>query len=79
MTASQTTGQIWLTLEQLCDRLQVPESTVRWWRNTRTGPPAVRVGRWLRYRLTDVEKWEASLEAATEPEARHSRRLATGA
>lgn len=51
----------WLTLEQLCERLQVPVSTARAWRVQRNGPPAVKVGRFLRYRLEDVKRWEASL------------------
>lgn len=55
------TAAPWLTLEQLCDRLQVPVTTVRWWRTQRTGPPAVKIGRFLRYRLADVERWEESL------------------
>ncbi len=57
----------WLTMEQLCDRLQIPVTTARWWRTRKSGPPAVKVGRFLRYRLSDVEQWEASLCDSREP------------
>lgn len=57
---SQVTSP-WLTMEQLCDRLQIPITTARYWRIRNYGPPAVRVGRCLRYRLSDVQEWESSL------------------
>lgn len=37
--------------------LGVPVTTLRQWRHKRTGPRASKVGRHLRYRWSDVEKW----------------------
>lgn len=49
-----------LTQAELAARLGVPEDTVKRWRRTRTGPPFFRAGRHVRYRETEVEKWEQS-------------------
>jgi excisionase family DNA binding protein len=46
-----------LTTAQLSERLQVSESTLRRWRTEGTGPSVVRVGRAVRYRWRDVERW----------------------
>lgn len=51
---------MFLSNEQLAERYGVPLATVRKWRHERTGPPAVKVGRHVRYRLADVEAWEAA-------------------
>ena len=42
---------------ELADFLGIPVSTLYAWRYTRTGPPGFRVGRHLRYRRTDIERW----------------------
>lgn len=39
----------------------IPISTLYAWRHRRLGPPAIRVGRHLRYRPEDVEQWIDSL------------------
>jgi excisionase family DNA binding protein len=50
------TGQL-LTAEQLADRWQVPKSHV--YRLTRDGAiPAVSLGRYYRYRLDQIERFE---------------------
>jgi hypothetical protein len=58
----------WLTVQQLSDRLQVPVKTLRDWRYHGYGPPGVKFGTArcspIRYRLSDVEKWERSAELA---------------
>lgn len=46
-----------LSTEQLAKALQVPITTLYQWRYKREGPPAMRVGRHLRYRMADVERW----------------------
>lgn len=46
-----------LTPVEVADWLQVPLSTLRIWRHRREGPPAVKVGRLLRYRTGAVEAW----------------------
>jgi excisionase family DNA binding protein len=37
--------------------LGVPKATLYAWRYRREGPPAVRVGRHLRYRWSDLDRW----------------------
>jgi excisionase family DNA binding protein len=42
---------------QLAEYLDVPITTLYHWRQQREGPPAFKVGKHLRYRASDVEKW----------------------
>jgi len=53
-----------LTSTQVAEHLQVPTRTLEAWRYTGTGPTFVRVGKYVRYRHTDVDAWVASQEAA---------------
>jgi excisionase family DNA binding protein len=54
------TGRL-LTAEQLAERWQVPKSHV--YRLTRDGAiPAVKLGRYYRYRLDQVERFELGAE-----------------
>ena len=46
-----------LTVEDLADYLDVPVATIYAWRYRRQGPPGFRVGRYLRFRRSDVERW----------------------
>ncbi len=46
-----------LSVEQLAQILGVPEATVRQWRYLGTGPRGIRVGRYVRYRPSDVQRW----------------------
>jgi len=46
-----------LSVDELAELLGVPRCTVYRWSSDRTGPPAYRVGRFLRYRPTEVESW----------------------
>ncbi len=46
-----------LTVEELAGYLDVPVATVYAWRHHRQGPPGFRVGRHLRFRWSDVERW----------------------
>ena len=43
--------------QQVADYLQVPVKTLAQWRYIGTGPRFVRIGRFVRYRWADVEKW----------------------
>lgn len=52
-----------LTVDDLAERYQVPVATVRYWRHLGTGPKAVKIGRFVRYRLEDVLAWERQLQA----------------
>ena len=46
--------------EDLAEREGVPVETVYLWNRKRTGPPYMRIGRHVRYRLADVIAWEKS-------------------
>lgn len=52
----------YLTTEQVADMFQVPVATVRDWRYKETGPPAIRVGKYVRYPANAVEEWVEGLE-----------------
>jgi excisionase family DNA binding protein len=60
-----------LSVAQLAGRLQVPEQTLYGWRYKGEGPRAIKVGRHLRYRRSDVEKW---LEEHEDRESSENRR-----
>ena len=46
-----------LTEQELAALLKVSVRTVRTWRTEGTGPPALRIGRGVRYRRRDVDAW----------------------
>ena len=46
-----------LTLDDLAEFLEIPVATVHPWRYRQEGPPGFRVGRHLRFRWSDVERW----------------------
>ncbi len=48
-----------LSPDDLARREQVPIQTVYRWNSEGTGPPRLKLGRHVRYRLADVEAWEA--------------------
>jgi excisionase family DNA binding protein len=45
------------TLLEVAAFLQVPPKTLYRWRSVGDGPPALKLGRHLRYRWADVEAW----------------------
>ncbi|MET9735655.1 helix-turn-helix domain-containing protein [Streptomyces sp. NPDC006458] len=47
------------TAEEVSAFLQIPVATLYQWRHRHEGPPAVRVGRYLRFDWDDVESWWA--------------------
>jgi predicted DNA-binding transcriptional regulator AlpA len=53
---------VWLTAAELADRLKVAQSTLWQWNLRNYGPPAVRIGGKLRYRVEAVEAWEKEQE-----------------
>jgi excisionase family DNA binding protein len=42
---------------EVSEYLEIPETTIRIWRHRKVGPPWFRVGRHVRYRWTDIERW----------------------
>ena len=52
-------GPVWLTRLEFAQRERVPVKTVAEWAYKHTGPPFAKFGRHARYRLTDIELWEA--------------------
>ena len=53
-----------LSVEEVADLLAVPKRTLYMWRLKGAGPRAIPVGRYLRYRPSEVEDWLTS-QAAT--------------
>lgn len=41
--------------DEVSERLQVPVATLYRWRSTNYGPPAIKVGKHLRYRQSDID------------------------
>ncbi len=58
-------GDKHLSPEDLARREGVPLQTVYGWNKTRTGPRFMKIGRHVRYRLVDVERWEDSRAIGT--------------
>ena len=47
-----------LMLEEVAERLRVPEATLRFWRHKGdTGPRSAKIGRRVVYRESDVNAW----------------------
>jgi excisionase family DNA binding protein len=46
-----------VTIEELARILRVPKATVYRWRSTGDGPKGYTIGRYVRFRWTDVEIW----------------------
>lgn len=54
--------EVWLTPEQLAERIQRPVRTIRNWREAKVqrGPVGTKLGGRIRYRLSDVQAWESA-------------------
>ncbi len=46
-----------LTVGDLAELLQIPAKTIYTWRYKGIGPPAVPMGKYLRFRVEDVAAW----------------------
>ncbi len=46
-----------LTTVEVADYLQIPVATIHRWRYVGTGPPAIRIGRHLRFDSDDLADW----------------------
>jgi predicted DNA-binding transcriptional regulator AlpA len=61
-TASQET---FLSVDDLAARYDVEKQTVYHWNHQRRGPRFIKVGRFPRYRLSDVIAWEEARASDT--------------
>jgi predicted DNA-binding transcriptional regulator AlpA len=59
----------WLSRQQLADRYGLPVKTPAQWASKGTGPRYARIGRHVRYRLSDVIAWEAERFESHAPRA----------
>lgn len=53
------------TTIEVSEYLAVPVSTIHRWRYVGTGPPAIRIGRHLRFDKDDLEHWINEQKKAT--------------
>jgi len=58
-----------LTPDDVVAEWKIPKPTLYRWRTTGYGPPALRVGKHLRYRRSDLEGWLASQTDSPRPAA----------
>lgn len=56
-------GGVFLTEAELASRWRHSRRSVQRWREDGNGPPWVRIGRRIVYRITDVEAFEADRES----------------
>jgi predicted DNA-binding transcriptional regulator AlpA len=57
---SNDTNEQWLSRQDLADRYGLLVKTLAQWASKGTGPPYARMGRHVRYRLSDVTAWETA-------------------
>lgn len=57
MSRSDDAEQLW-TPDRLAEHLGVPAATLAKWRHAQTGPRYLRMGKHVRYRPSDVRRWE---------------------
>ena len=53
-----TSEDFWLTRPETAMRLKLPPKTLAEWASKGKGPKFVKIGRFARYRLSDVIAWE---------------------
>ncbi|MFQ6396663.1 helix-turn-helix domain-containing protein [Nocardia sp. KC 131] len=49
---------VWLSTDELAARLKIPAKTLAVWASAGRGPRYARIGRYRRYRLSDLLEWE---------------------
>jgi excisionase family DNA binding protein len=48
----------WLSTDDVAERLKIPKKTLAAWASAGRGPRFARMGRYRRYRLSDLLAWE---------------------
>jgi hypothetical protein len=70
-TVGNSVNERWPSRQDLADRYGLPGKRLAQWASKGTGPPYARMGRHVRYRLSDVIDWETAriddLSEAGEP------------
>jgi hypothetical protein len=61
MSSTLDSDPLW-DVDQVATYLNVPKRTLYRWRTLGYGPPGKRVGRYLRYRASEVIGWFSTLE-----------------
>jgi excisionase family DNA binding protein len=51
---------VWLSTDEVAERLKIPKKTLASWAAAQRGPRFARMGRYRRYRLSDLLAWEQS-------------------
>ncbi|WP_327097336.1 helix-turn-helix domain-containing protein [Nocardia vinacea] len=49
---------VWLSTDDVAERLKIPKKTLAAWASAGRGPRFARMGRYRRYRLSDLLAWE---------------------
>ena len=54
----EASSDYFLTRQEVADRLKVPAKTLAVWASAGKGPRFARIGKYARYRMSDVLAWE---------------------
>lgn len=57
--------EVYLDTREVAKTINVPESTVRYWRHLGVGPQGIRLGKHVRYRASDLNQWINARAAGT--------------
>lgn len=60
ITVGNISDDKWLSRQELANRYGLPVKTLAQWASKGTGPRYARLGRHVRYRLSDIIDWEAN-------------------
>lgn len=53
-----TSEDYWLSRQEVADRMKLPSKTLAQWASQQRGPRFSKIGRFARYKLSDVAAWE---------------------
>jgi predicted DNA-binding transcriptional regulator AlpA len=67
MEADREASQLVLSPDRAAQVLGVPARTLEAWRWRRTGPPYIKLGKRVGYRVADIESWLAAQRVETLP------------